>query len=158
MNRTTTRPPSPVAVLSPSGIMTAQVRGNRVFVWWQHEHGSATPLRCFRNGFATPIAVVNWSPDGTLLLAGSLTGEVLAWQVRQETVLLANRFSSHLDPIVEVVCSPMGTHVAALTASGTIQVWEIARRLCVAQFACNRQATSLIWSEDGRRLATVNGE
>src|SRR5690348_2600949 len=90
--------------LAPGGLI-AQAQGKTVLIW--RGETATRPMRLLTNGYGTNISVLNWS-DSTVLLAGSVNGEVLAWHVEQGTVLLANRLSSHMGAILEISCSPCG--------------------------------------------------
>ena len=91
-------------------------------------HNRPQPVDRFVNAFQTPISVVDWSHDGHILLAGSITGEVLAWQFVTGGPLLANRSAHSYAPIMGISWSPGGYYLVALTRERTIQVWQVATR------------------------------
>jgi len=117
-------------------------------------------ITTLRNGYGTSLTVVTASADGSLLAAGSCTGEVLAWETQGFALRLANRaVATLLASILDVECSPCGTFLAALTASREVQVWDIGRRRCLTSACVADDTTSLAWTSDELRvIACPSGE
>lgn len=102
-----------------------------------------------RNGFSTPLTTVNVARNGSCLVAGSRTGEVLAWETSGFALRLANRAAATLiAPILDIECSPRGNFLAALTSTREVQVWDIFQRLCLHTARVDDETTSLTWAED----------
>jgi WD40 repeat protein len=141
-------------VSNPCAPYGAQGLDSSVLIW--HHHQRQLVYR-FRNAFQTTLSVVDWSHDGTVILAGSITGEVLAWRLATGVPLLANRRAHAYAPIVGVSWSPGGRYLAARTIDFTIQVWQVATRECIAILPCHRRTTHLKWSLNGNGFATNDG-
>ena len=127
--------------------------GFPILIWHRNR---PQPVDRFMNAFQTPISVVDWSHDGHILLAGSITGEVLAWQFVTGGRLLANRSAHSYAPIMGISWSPGGYYLVALTRERTIQVWQVATRECIALLPCH-ECTTVRWSLDGSRFTTNDG-
>jgi WD40 repeat protein len=120
---------------------------------WHHDQ----PVERFLNAFQTTISVVDWSHDGRILLAGSLTGEVLAWHIATGERLLANRHAHSYAPIVGISWSLRGTYLVAVTMARTIQIWQVATRKCLLVLPCHGHTTTITWGRDGSGFRTNDG-
>src|SRR5438552_4516521 len=130
-------------VSNPCSPYGAQGLDSSVLIW-QHDQ-QQQPVECFLNAFQTPISVVDWSHDGSVLLAGSMTGEVLAWQFATGERLLANRHVHSYAPICGLSWSPGASYLVALTMARTLQIWHIATRMCLLVLPCQGQTTTIKW-------------
>jgi WD40 repeat protein len=110
----------------------------------------------FVNGFQTSVSVVDWSRYGSFLLAGSITGEVLAWNFATGESLLANRHAHSYAPICGLSWSPGDCYLVAITMARTIQIWQVATRTCLV-LPCQGDTTSITWELDGSGLTTNDG-
>jgi WD40 repeat protein len=140
-------------VSNPCAPYGAQGLDSSILIWHRNR---LQPVDRFMNAFQTPISVVDWSHDGHILLAGSITGEVLAWQFATGGRLLANRSAHSYAPIMGISWSPGGYYLVALTRERTIQVWQVATRECIALLPCH-ECTTVRWSLDGSRFTTNDG-
>jgi WD40 repeat protein len=140
---------------SPQGTYLARCRDWKVVIWG---NGSPQPVRVFANGYRTEVTAVGWSPDERMVVAGSATGEVLAWNVSSEELLLASRYPNHYDPILALSWSSAYDYLAALCASHQIQVWDMYASRCIDVVPCGSAARHLSWSPDGLQLRTDTGE
>ncbi|MBA2391972.1 MAG: WD40 repeat domain-containing protein [Ktedonobacteraceae bacterium] len=129
----------------------AQGVEDMVMIWHHHE-----PKKVFENPFQTAITVVDWTHDGNVVLAGSITGEVLAWRLDTGERLLANRHAHSYAPIVGVSCSPGGAYVVAITMAQTIQIWRVETRTCLV-LPCHGKTTTITWERDGSGFRTNDG-
>ncbi|MBA2678648.1 MAG: WD40 repeat domain-containing protein [Ktedonobacteraceae bacterium] len=132
----------------------AQGLDSSVLVW---HHQQPQPVCRFRNGFQTPISVVDWSYDGTVIVAGSMTGEVLAWRFATREPLLANRYAHSYAPICGLSWSPGGYYLVAITMACTIQIWQVATRECLLVLPCRGCTTTITWELDGSEFITDDG-
>jgi WD40 repeat protein len=110
----------------------------------------------FVNAFQTEITVVDWSSDGRILLAGSITGEVLAWWFATVLRLLDNRHTHSYAPICGLSWAPGGRYLVAITMARTIQIWEFATRTCLV-LPCQGDTTTIRWELDGSAFRTNDG-
>ena len=143
-----------VHVSDSQGTTLASMQGTAVVVR-THEMVYLTTVR---NGFGTPLTCVNFSPDGAILLAGSVTGEALAWDMRNAyRSVLANRAPRSSASVLEIVCSPRNRFVAVLTTSCELHVWCLLHRLLLLRANVSPFSTWLSWSDDERTLTTNQG-
>jgi WD40 repeat protein len=141
-------------VSNPCAPYGAQGLDSSIIIWHGHQR---QPMTRFLNAFKTPISVVDWSLDGSILLAGSITGEVLAWRFTTGELLLANRHAHSYAPICRLSWSPGGCYLVAITCERTMQIWLVETRECLAVLPCSCRPTSLKWSLDGSGFITNNG-
>jgi WD40 repeat protein len=135
----------------PLGPIGAQGVDSSLLIW----HHDQLKNR-FVNPFQTIISVVDWSHDGSILLAGSVTGEVLAWRFETGERLLDNRNAHSYAPIVGVSWSPEGEYLVAVTMARTIQIWRVETRTCLV-LPCQGNTQEIIWKLDGNGFRTNDG-
>ena len=143
-----------VKVLSPMGNCVAYSEGASVVVR-THE---GVYLKTLKNGFGTPITTLDFSPDGSMLMAGSITGEVLVWDIPTYRILLANRAPLPLSPILDIVGSPKNTYVAVLDGRCELRIWSLRHRTCILQQSVSGGATFLTWSLNEAVVVTNDGD
>jgi WD40 repeat protein len=141
-------------VSNPALPYEAQGVDASILIWQHHHH---RPLYRFLNAFQTTLSVVDWSPDGRILLAGSMTGEVLAWRFATGELLLANRHAHSYAPLCGLSWSPGGDYLAAITMARTIQIWHLATRACLLVLPCQGCTTMITWSLDRSGFSTNDG-
>ena len=141
-------------VPNPCAPYGAQGLDSSVLIW--RDDDQQQPMKCFENAFQTDISVVDWSYYGDVLLAGSMTGEVLAWRFATGERLLANRHAHSYAPICGLSWSPGGYYLVAVTMARSIQIWEIATRTCLV-LPCQRDTEEIVWKLDGSGFRTNDG-
>lgn len=135
----------------PLGPYGAQGVDSSLLIWHHDQLENS-----FVNPFQTAISVVDWSHDGSILLAGSMTGEVLAWCFETGERLLDTRHRHSYAPICGLSWSPGGAYLVAVTLAHTIQIWEIATRTCLV-LPCQNRTTTITWELDGSGFRTNDG-
>jgi len=97
---------------------------------------------------------IAFSHDGTVLAAGTSTGQVRLWDTK--TLQLKDTFQITRWSIYGVAISPDGGTVASCAADGTVQLWDIKakKRLRTLGEKGDRMG-SLAFSPDGQRLAAL---
>jgi WD40 repeat protein len=140
-------------VPNPCAPYGAQGLDSSVLIW--HD-GQEDPTVRFLNPFQTIISVVDWSHYGSILLAGSMTGEVLAWDVTTGERVLANRHAHSYAPICGLSWAPGGAYLVAITMARTIQIWHVATRTCLV-LPCQGSTTTITWKLDGSGFKTNDG-
>jgi WD40 repeat protein len=102
-----------------------------------------------------------WSPDGTRLLAGELSGFVVVWDgaTGRELYRLEGHdsFASTNGP--RGLWSPDGARIATYSAQNTAQIWDAATGALLHTLrGHNDHIGALRWSPDGSRLATAGDD
>jgi WD40 repeat protein len=133
----------------------AQGLDSSILIW--RDDDQKQPMMRFENAFQTDFSVVDWSHYGDLLLAGSTTGEVLAWRIATGERLLANRHAHSYAPICGLSWSPGGYYLVAVTMACTIQIWQVATRECLLVLPCRGCTTTITWNLDGSGFRTDDG-
>ncbi len=108
---------------------------SRILVYTLPQHFSSLTLPLVPQTLTRPdmycgnVGTLRWSPDGTLLAAGTRNGEVLCWRVNtpntqriqlQETV--SNQF------VHSLAWSPDSTRLAVAFINGQVVVWDVHNR------------------------------
>ncbi|HTK11079.1 MAG TPA: TIR domain-containing protein [Ktedonobacteraceae bacterium] len=99
------------------------------------------------------ILSVAFSPDGTIVAAGTDAGEIRLWRV-SDGMLFAT-FSGHTDWIWGLTFSPDGTYLASGSSDRTIRVWHVANEQCIHILRGHRhRIRGISFSADNTRLAS----
>jgi eukaryotic-like serine/threonine-protein kinase len=94
---------------------------------------------------------VDWSPDGTLLAAGS-RWDVLIWDVEKRE---SKRLPGHLNQVTHVAFNHRGDLLASRSWDYTIRLWDVASRRELISTSGGSDWTPPVFSDDDRRLAFV---
>lgn len=114
-------------------------------------------------GHAHDVMAVAWSPDGTMIAAGSIDegyelGELFIWNAADGTVL--NKFvDAHTGSITSLAFSPDGSLLASGSDDQTVIIWDVASGekqyvLAGLEDRVNCEA----WSPDGAVVAAGDSE
>ncbi|MGW2178115.1 WD40 repeat domain-containing serine/threonine protein kinase [Streptomyces sp. NPDC001732] len=105
------------------------------------------------NGDITSLA---FSPDGTMLAAGSREGSLLLWNPKTGE-RIGEPLDGHGDAIRNVRFSPDGTTLAGASDDGPVRLWDVETRteIGAALTAHGESASGLAFSPDGDTLATA---
>lgn len=99
------------------------------------------------------ILSVAFSPNGTVLAAGTDTGEIRLWRV-SDGMLLAT-FSGHTDWIWGLTFSPDGTYLASGSSDQTLRLWDITSEQCIHILRGHRhRIRGIAFSADSALLAS----
>jgi len=109
---------------------------------------------------------MHWSPDGSLIAAGSGNGLVTVWNTADATVktqFMINEYASHdalkvdaaLAWVRDVRFNDDGTTVSAIAGDGTLKEWNVKTGTVVQQTKLSPLATAS-WSPFGARLAVLD--
>lgn len=97
---------------------------------------------------------VAWSPDGSLLAAGTSIGWILIWNVSTGREHMSIR--AHSTNIRSIAWSPDGTRMASASLDHTAKVWDLSTGAELLTLdGHGDQVHSVRWSPDGRRLVTA---
>jgi WD40 repeat protein len=127
---------------------TGTVSGSLVTLW---DLKTGQPVRTieFPGDHVVSLA---FSPDGTLLVAGNWSGDLVLWEAGSEAPPVS--LGAHSAPVVDLAFSPDGRLLAAGLLSdgpGIVEIWDIAMRRRLASLEGNR----LAFSPDGSALASL---
>lgn len=104
------------------------------------------------------LSLVQWSPDGSKLLAGEDSGLVIVWDAFTGVEL--HRFADHHATIFNGGrgrWSPDGTRIATWSADHTARIWDAANgALLETLMGHTDDIQTLHWSPDGTRLLTLS--
>lgn len=76
------------------------------------------------------ITAVDFSPDGTLVAAGMVNGDMRVWQVNDQQQLI--NFVGHTNLIWSIAFSPDGRILASCSQDKTVRLWDIHTGECTA--------------------------
>jgi WD40 repeat protein/serine/threonine protein kinase len=76
----------------------------------------------WRQSSQYPITALDFSPDGTLIAAGSNNGAIVIWDVTSG--IPTHTLWGHYDAIRAVIFSPDGKSIASASRDGTVRIWR----------------------------------
>ncbi|HXH97156.1 MAG TPA: BTAD domain-containing putative transcriptional regulator [Gaiellaceae bacterium] len=135
---------------SPDGSQLATLSSSQVIVW-----NPATGEQVRTLGVAGASLVdVTYSPEGSLLAAGTDDGRAIVWDARD-----GHRLSVLPSPVQGVGAaklgfSPDGTKLAADNQIGDIWIWSVRARRVLRTIRTSYSPCGVSWSPDAARLAT----
>lgn len=145
------------SALSLDGSHLALASESKVVVWNLASHTIVQALDC-----QTPVTALAWSPDGSLLATGLLTGPIILWSLASGCSVLS--YGEHLDRrIHHIAFSPDGNWIAsngfdAGRLEGEtckyLQIWETTSgKLAWYPWEITTYMRSLAWSPDSLNVA-----
>jgi WD40 repeat protein len=118
--------------------------------------GSSFAQCVFSETFSSIFSVA-FSPDGRLLAAGSVNGEVRVWQAAGCRQLLA--LSGHQGWVWSVAFSPDGTLLASGGEDRIVRIWEVGTGQCLTTLHGHTDwIRSVTFSPDGSLLASSSDD
>jgi WD40 repeat protein len=146
----------------PDRVLAVGAANDSIYLWGP---GAVQPQRPISqlNG---PINAVAWSPDGTLLAAGSDDGTILLVKVSiadgKPAAAVETQLLGHSGPVESVAFSPDGHTLAGGSADGTIRLWDTRHPddpNAVSTLTGHSQTVvGLAFSSDARVLASSGGD
>lgn len=104
-------------------------------------------------GDKSPVAALAFSPDGTLLAAGSWDGLIRVWDAasRRDLRVLAG----HTTSVTSIAFDGDGTHLVSGSVDGTVRLWDVAIGTELAAFRDHAGPVfAVAVSPDGTRIAS----
>ncbi len=107
----------------------------------------------FLEGHTGPVYAVGFSPDGRLLVSGSIDGSVRLWD--RATGQPVAQIASGADPVLTLAIAPAGTGFATGTRRGAVEFFDFSRPYPVNEWAGIPSApTAIQVAADGRFVLT----
>jgi WD40 repeat protein len=119
---TSGRSPNFTAVaFAPDGAWLAASEQSNTVYMWQIDTSARRDFSTLPEGTAQRLASVDFSPDGTRLLADGLR-QTFIWAV--DSGDLVNVLDTHADDVNEAAFAPDGSHLATASDDGTARIWD----------------------------------
>ena len=116
--------------------------------------GSDLSGAAFSENFGA-IFVVKFSPDGTLLAAGTGNGEVRVWRVADQRQFLL--LTGHTSWVWAVAFSPDGQSLVSGSDDHTVRLWDVESGVCRRVWSDHEDGVmSIAFSPDGRTVASAS--
>lgn len=147
----------PVTLRGAPAVVAAGSSNGDIYLWGPH---TAQPVQI--SGQLGPVNAVTFSPDGTLLAAGSDDGTILLARVTitggHLTATDLAQAAGHLGPVEAVAFSPDGRTLASGSTDDTVRLWDISNPSGIAALATlaghTHTVVSVAFSSDGDTLAS----
>ena len=147
--------PVTIVQFSPVGTLLAATDSRNVEVW---DLLSIKLLADIEH--ETPVSAAAFTSDGRFLISGTDSGMVSVWDLSENARMVTsfkaalNRKGLHFD---SVAISPDAQLIATMEAAdGVVELWKVATGLFVASLDHKEPLTDIIFSPDGRYVATVS--
>jgi WD40 repeat protein len=122
--------------------------------YWNISQG--TNLRTISGG-GVNVTAMGWKSDGKEFVTGTADSRLIIWNVDDfNQVRESQRFSDYY--VSSVQWSPSGTHIAALTLSLHVRVWNLKTNTVNAFSAHTQEVHGFSWSPDGKRIASASDD
>jgi hypothetical protein len=111
--------------------------------------------RSWQMKFAVPGMHGTWSPDGSILASGHVSGKVALFDTTGH--LIAEMPEQHTRYVHDLAWHPSGRMLATASVDNSVIVWDATAHRMLRRLASDF-ALSAAWSPDGRLLASGSGE
>jgi len=141
------------AAWNPDGTRLVTAADDKAAIVWDAATGKV--LRTLI-GHSEAVYGVAWSPDGRCLVTASRDGSVKLWDADSDGPPTLLR--GHTGAVVDVRFDSRG-RVATASLDGSVRVWDVESERELASFDVHPEgAWNVVWSPDGRYLATTGGD
>lgn len=129
--------------------------GNNIFTKQEH------PKPCFDGQLCIfHVAVIKFSPDGTMLASGSDDGTIKLWNATDGNEIMTLQDQGYLAPVQSLDFSPNGKLLASGSRDGTIKLWNArdGSEISTLTHSDAYVVMSLNFSLDGKMLASGSAD
>lgn len=109
------------AVFFPDSNKFAVTRGRKIIVM---DNRTGKVLREIREHKA-PVWTLAVNPLGTLMVSGSMDGEIILWNISGESVKLISRQPAHDDEVESLAFSPKERVFVSGSRDSTVKIWSV---------------------------------
>ncbi|MFT5284570.1 MAG: WD40 repeat protein [Planctomycetota bacterium] len=139
------------AALSKDGTTLVLGLGHEVTIWDPSSQKRSISIQ----RHVTPVATIDYSPDGSLLATGSFAGEVRLWDASSGRSV--EKLSEPTGRVFGVKVSPDGSRIGAVDWNGDVRIWDSETKKLVASFGeQSGSATGFDFSPDSKRVACAS--
>jgi len=129
-----------VGMLQPNSIHLRDIKSGIMLQEWKVNHEKR-------------INSISFSPNGKIIVSGSLDNTIKVWDVENGKLLAT--FRGHTDSVSSVVISPDGETIVSGSFDKTIKIWDIkSGRVLVTFRGHTDSVTSVTISPDGRTVVS----
>ncbi len=106
------------------------------------------------------IQDISFSPDGSLIATGHLSGQVILWHFSPTSMRQIRTLFGHTDQVWRVEFSPDGKELYTGSLDGTMRIWDISPTGSSEIFAlaADHQIRDAGFVEDGEKLVTITND
>jgi len=152
----------PLCCWSPDGrALATATRGPGLWV----REASTGRVTLYYQGHRQQIRHLAWSPDGQLLASADRSSVHLLAPALTGAARVHATHALQREHSLRLAWSPNGTHLALLTSvrwhlpffsfSKRVQIWDVSRGQWLVMQTQDRGISDVVWSPDGRFIATV---
>ena len=109
------------AVFFPASKNFAVTRGRKIIVMDSRTGKTLQEMKDHK----APVWTLAVNPSGTLMVSGSMDGEIILWDISGETVKLMGRQPAHDDEVESLAFSPQEQMFASGSRDSTVKIWSV---------------------------------
>ncbi|KAI9761384.1 MAG: Tripartite DNA replication factor [Chaenotheca gracillima] len=99
------------------------------------------------------IRTIAWNPLGHLIATGSADRTLRIWNPDRASVKNSTELRGHTGAIERVAWNPTKeAELASCSTDGTVRIWDVRSKGCVAEVKTGGEAFTLAWSPDGSNI------
>ena len=149
---------SMVVAFGPAGtdLLVSGGEDRKVLLWRLREPKPPRPV--LLAGHTAPVTCLAITPDGTLIVSGSLDGSVYLWDAG--TAQVVHRFTTGHGPVRSLAVSGDGQRLVTGGQDGLLRLWNLKERqlLLTTPSRGKGPIDQLAFTHDGRLAATIQGQ
>ncbi|MCC6794079.1 MAG: hypothetical protein IT366_03095 [Candidatus Hydrogenedentes bacterium] len=132
---------------------TAVPDDNSIRIW---DSSTGRQVRSVLRQPGSGIMNVDWSADGSMIVAGSMDNSILLYEV---DTMEENLLGRHDAPVLSVAFSPNCDQVVSGSLDWTVRIWDVRERREVTCLRGHRDiVNSVCFAPDGHRVASASAD